>query len=476
MFSITDLDELDTFQKVEEFARVAIADKSIFKWDIPNDTDLLFSKLFELSDESTLLSLLALAGRMEETFDQFLFKTENLVNDIPVLEDLDSLKSTDDRYYVVKLISRLRPSWLYPWALKRLWAEVSGEKLRVSYLNIVLSEQISLSQILSDIGDAGNTYAKVHKLNESQITIRCIKVVKALISGFSSRSLEIELTIGLAVDSLIRKPFSSLKKSQIKVNTRNKLISHVASLLLVLIEGRFSLAMEANLYTILGKMRTWCDDNSWRNLVLDNAPLKKLSDIIGEAISVAVRRGTTDDELLNYYQNSVATKHHFIDNCQRIALLENITKDAADWLKSEGKKKQNRKIIRSDSEVKSAIQSNQLADLLINLEYGLAKMKLLDAAVSDIEVFDPSLVPVLKSTVSQWSVIKEITHRLAELQSLKLVGEVDKVEAVDLKLFEMAESMVGECHYGTVTRPAIVKFEDNSNKVIMKGILKGIKV
>ena len=475
MVSITDLAMLDTLDKVDELVRVAIADKSIFKWNIPNDTDVLFSKIIELSDKSNILSLFALAGRVEETLKQPVFKAEKLVNDIPVLLNLADAESKDDRYHAAQFISRLAPSGLYQWALNHLWAEVNSEKSRMVFLNIILSEKATFTQILFDIGDAGNIYAKTGTLNESQLTSRCIRVVKALISGFAIRSLEFDLTLGLAVDYLISKPFSSLTKDQIRVNARKTLIPQVASLLLLLIEHRFSIALETNLYTILGRMRMWCDDNIWRNLVLKSASLSKLSDTIGEVITVSVKQGIIDDELLNYYKNSVATKHQFRSNCQRIALLENIAKDPADWLKSEGEKKQNRKRISSDLEILASLEADELAELLVEIEYGMVSVKQVKKALPDVEIFDASLVPVVKSIINRWSIVKDISTRLGDRESLKLIGKIGEVEEVNLKVFEMSEQRKDKWRRGTIVRPAIVKLSGNKKQIIRRGIMKGLE-
>jgi hypothetical protein len=475
MISIADLSTLDTFDKVDKLSLSAIADKSIFKWKIPDDTDALYNKMVELSDKPNILKLLAMAGRVEEALKKPVFKAEKLVKDIPALLNLSGIASKDDRYHAAQFVSRLAPRWLYQWALNNLWAEVSSDKSRMVFLNIILSDNASLEQILLDIGDAGNVYAKTGKLNEPQVSSRFIKVIKTLIASCNSRSLEFDLALGLAVDDLIRKPFSSLTKAQTKANSRKILIPQVASLLLVFIEHRFSIALETNLYTILGRMRTWCDDNTWRHLVLQSASLSKLSDTIGEALRVSVEQGIIDDELLNYYKNSVATRHHFRSSCQRIALLENVAKAPADWLKSEGEKKQNRKRISSDLQLKATVEANELAEMLVQVEYGLAQVKLLDTALPDLEIFDPSLIPVVKNTVSRWDMIKDIVKRLADRESLKLIGEIGGVEEVNLKVFEMTGKIVGGYRRGTIVRPAIVKLGGNKKQIIMKGIMKGLE-
>ena len=475
MVSIADLTTLDTLDKVDMLSREAIADKSILQWNIPNDTDALYIKIIELAQKSNILQLLAMAGRVEEALKKSVFAAEELVKDIPSSINLADLESKDDRYHAAQFIYQLAPSWLYQWALNNLWAEVSSEKTRMVFLNVILNDNCSLQKQLSDIGDAGNIYAKTGNLNESQMTSRCIRVIKTLVAGCDNRILEFDLKLGLAVDYLIRKSFSSLTTSQTKANVRKSLIPQVASLLLLLIEYRFSIALETNFYTVIGRMRTWCDDNTWRHLVLESASMRKISDTIGEAISVTVKHGIIDDELLSYYKNSVATKHHFKSSCQRIALLDNVPNESADWLKSEGEKKQNRQRISSDLELTAAIEANELAELLVQVEYGLVHVKSLDTALTDLEVFDPSLVPVVKNTVSRWAIIKDIAKRLGDRESLKLVGEIGGLEDVNLKLFEMAEKVAGEYRRGTIIRPAIVKLGGNKNQIVMKGIMKGLE-
>ena len=109
MISIADLSTLDTFDKVDKLSLSAIADKSIFKWKIPDDTDALYNKMVELSDKPNILKLLAMAGRVEEALKKPVFKAEKLVKDIPVLLNLSGVANKDDRYHAAQFVSRLAP-------------------------------------------------------------------------------------------------------------------------------------------------------------------------------------------------------------------------------------------------------------------------------------------------------------------------------------------------------------------------------
>ena len=126
-------------------------------------------------------------------------------------------------------------------------------------------------------------------------------------------------------------------------------------------------------------------------------------------------------------------------------------------------------------ELTATIEANELAEMLVEVEYGLAQVKLLDTALPDLEIFDPSLVPVVKNTVSRWDMIKDIAKRLADRESLKLIGEIGGVEEVNLKVFEMTNKIVGEYRRGIIIRPAIVKLAGNKKQIIMKGIMKGLE-
>lgn len=466
------LDGIASFEELKKSLDKALKDKSIYKWKKPQDFNMLFMALEKLASKEQSLDIIAILGRVETVLKQALFDSVKVRGLLVEAPDLTVLKDGDDRYYAAKLIKRLGQSWINLWAMEHVWSEPGSEKTRLVLMETIFENADSLDVIINELGKVGQIYIKVNKLNEKKSVARSLRVIRTLREVCKTSDFSCENEIGQAVDTFMAVQFTHLTQDQIKANARKDIVPEVLGLLLDLIAHKFSLAIASEQYTVLKRLRIWCDDEVWLKLSNKHPVFKKLSNTICEAVLVMGRQGIPDGELLKSLKENLVSKDLFKIQCQQIAkdplLDDTITK----WLKAGGERQQTKKTISSEGAFAAKVESNDLGDLLLRIQQGELVIKRAEGALDDLELFDPGLIPVIKDMANHWAIVGEISERLASKRRIKLLGEPGDVINIDRKLFDVIEEDEVNHPGGIVVRPAVIESASNRPKVIKKGIVK----
>lgn len=472
MSMVAELNGFVSFEALTESLGKALVDKTIYKWKSPQDFNLLFESLVKLAREEQALEVIAILGRVETALKKPLFDSDKARGLLVLAPDLTVLKDGDDRYYAAKFIKRLGPSWIDLWATNHVWSEPGSEKARLILVETIFENSVNLDVILTGLGRAGQAYIKTNKLNEKKVVARSLRVIRALRIVCKTRDTNCTNEVGQAVDTFVAAQFSQFTQDQIKSNARKSLVPEVIGLLLDLIGQHFSLAIASEHYAVLERLRKWCDAEVWLELSNDYPALKKLSNIIAEAILILARQGIADGDLLKSLKDSVDSINLFKIHCQRIAETPLLDKSITIWLKAGGERQQAKKTISSEEELTAKIESTDLGDLLLQIQQGRVAIKIAEEALDDLELFDPGLIPVIKDLANHWSIVGEITEKLARKRSIRLLGEVGETVDIDRKLFDVVEE--GEVNHrsGTVVRPAVIESANPRSQVIKKGIVR----
>jgi hypothetical protein len=472
MNMISELNSFVSFNELVENLTKALIDKSMFKWKSPQDFNLLYEALVNLANEEQTLEVIVTLGRVEATLKKPLFNLDKASGLLAVEPDLATLKEGDDRYYAARFIKRLGPSWIDLWAFKNVWSESGGEKARLVFVETIFDNGTSLETILAGLGTAGQSYVKTNKLNEQKVVARSLRVLKAFRVVCQARELSCVLELGKAVDTFMGAPFSHFTPSKIKPNARKNLVPEVIELLLDLIGQRFSLAIVSEHYTVLERLRKWCSAEVWLDLSNRNPALKKLSNTISEALVILARQGITDGELLRRLRDSVESNNQFNIHCQQIAETPHLDESITAWLMAGGERQQVKKTISSEGVVSAKGEATDLGDLLLRVQQGQVAVKVAEETLDELELFDPSLIPIIKDLVNHWARVSEVTDKLARKRRVKLLGGLGETIDIDRKLFDVVEEGEINNRRGTVVRSAVIESANGRSQVIKKGIVK----
>jgi hypothetical protein len=472
MNMINELDSFVDFDVLLENLTKALNDKSIFKWKIPQDFNALYEALFTLASDEQTLRVIATLGRVEAAVKKPLFDLNKVSSLLAVVPDMVILKEGDDRYYAARFIIRLSPDWIDSWAMANVWAEPGAEKARLVFMETLIENATCFESMLVELGKAGQSYIKAKQLSEPKAVARCLRVIKALRVTCQARDINCSVDVGKAIDVFIGDPFSHFTRSQIKPNSRKNLVPEVVGLLLDLVGQRFSLAIESEHYTALQRLRKWCDDEAWRSISKKHSSLEKLSNTISQALLILARQDIADGELLKRLRDSVDSDYQFKDRCHRISETGQLDQVIAAWILAGGARQQIKKTISSEGAVAAKGDTAVLGDLLLRVQEGGVAVQVAEEALDDLELFDPSLLPVIKDLANHWTIVSEIAKKMASKRSVNLMGKLGAKVDIDRKLFDVVDDSKVNRRYGTVIRSAVVMTIGGKTQVIKKGVVK----
>ena len=475
MNTINEFNSFDTLDELLKRLADALIDKSIFKWKMPEDFDLLLESMMRLSDDQNILFGVAGLGRVEAVLKKPVFNRDKANQFLLVPPDFTILKEGDDRLYAALFIKRLSPDWIIPWAQHNIWAESSAEKVRLVFQDIVVDDASSFETTLLDMGKAGLDYAKSNQLTETKVAARFLRVLKGLRSCCKARNIDCDIAVGKSIDTFVGLPFSHFTTSETQLNTRKNLVPEIVGLLLDLVGQRFSLAIECEHYAVIKRIRKWCSQEIWREISKNNAIIEKLSDTIAEALLILARQNIADGELLKRLEESTCSHQRFNQICERIAKSGELDKSISAWFMDGGQFHKSKKTISSEVEVSVKGESVELGDLLLSIHQGKISLQLVKNALDDLELFDPSLVPPIRDLANHWSIVTQIAENISSKRSINLVGSLGDKVRVDRKLYDVVDNNVVSQYYGVVVRPAIVISSGNKPQVIKKGVVKIIE-
>ena len=72
----------------------------------------------------------------------------------------------------------------------------------------MLNHAENFEAVLADMGEAGQSYVKGMKLDESKVSVRFLRVIKALRVACQGKSLICDISVGKAIDAFIGSPFA----------------------------------------------------------------------------------------------------------------------------------------------------------------------------------------------------------------------------------------------------------------------------
>jgi hypothetical protein len=474
MSLIQELQSFESFESLSAGLTKALVDKTVFKWTIPEDFNAFAIRMTELAFDDNKLRVIATLGRIEAAIKKPLFDVDYVVHLLADAPDLQQLKEGDDRYYAALLIKRLSPYWVFSWAMQNAWAEPATEKGRLVFLEILFEHADDFATMLTELGKEGQCFFKAKELNESKVAARSLRVIKSIRSLCQQNNIDCDLTVGIAINGFIGSLFSHFTSVQVKANARSSLVPEVVGLLLDLVGQRFSLAIEYEYYSALKRIRNWCEDEVWRDICSKQKVMPKLSNTIAEALLILSRQNITDGELLIRLKESVGSEPQFAEHCRRIAEARHLDDSISEWLMAGGKKKSTKKTISSNQEVSIRGEAIDVGDLLLRVYEGTASFNAVNSSLDDLELFDPSLIPVINDVSNQWKIVSGLADSLANKRCVSLVGKSGQTVDVNRKLFEVAKGTGFDQRYGVVVRPAVVIVVDGKTQVIKKGVVKTV--
>lgn len=379
------------------------------------------------------------------------------------------LKEADARLYLAKACAYGASEWLPAYVAQAIAEEDTGEKARSEFLGILFTHVQSLASGLQFLSAAFASLSFATESPGDSMAKRLVRTLVALRPVLLASLLPTGENVGQAFAHCLRMALNAAgqpkdKKSQLD------LTREVAFTVHDLVRTRFSLATEAQTFSVLKVCRRFFSQISWPS-ELQPAMICLIQDLT-EALLVLGRQDIPQQALLEQLELVCGSK----DKAKAVAkqLAEQHTElpeRIRDWLRRGRLTQQH-----ANSEVLQAslLESNDLAVGCALLE----ARKLLQAedslryVLGVVEIYEPALLRQANSYLQQVKASVAAFEEVATRRGIYLLGQEGELLAFAPKFFEPLRALKSQ--QVTIRRPAIVRRfgQHGQLHVLMKGLVE----
>lgn len=392
----------------------------------------------------------------------------------PVLESeippLQLLPDADDRLNVARALSQSNSDWIPGYLSRSISEEDTGEKARSELMSALLDHQQTIEEALRLLA---SDFQRLRVSTEAPGDTMARRLTRTLVvfrAALADSELDAGDELGKALYGFIALPLSSSGRPQ-DDKARLDLVTQVILTVHDIVRSRISVAADPDVYRVVGYCRQLFETRSWPDGLRKD--LDRLVTDVCEALVLLGLQGQCNTTLLE--QLEILTNHR--ERARSIsrslsAKHPQLAEDVRFWLEN-WKKAPSKSISdslaeqllgNSDASVGLALQASRSVRASGEL--------LSERLLSNLETFEPSLLPATSSLFDQIKVLAVQLEQLATLRSLDLFGSVGEEIDYMPKYFDClgptTKSRV------VVKQPAVIKKRDDQTigDVVLKGIVE----
>lgn len=384
------------------------------------------------------------------------------------LPPLTLLDDSEARLNVARACSMLDTIWLQDYRAFSIASE-TAPKPRAEMMEGLVSRAGSIAEVIDLLLPP---FKAIHPGTENpaeSLAKRLAKTLEIFRVTVLNSLLEAGPDVGKKLDAFIRATLATTGRPQDQ-DVQIELTREVALTLHDLVRSRFSLSTEPQTFLALQYCRAFFTGISWPMEVRRETEL--LVQDVSEALVMLGRMGVPNQDLLGSLDLVCGIKDRARAVARQLADKHTeLDESVRSWL-------------RTGRMVNTIAPSDVLQEsLLTNIDEALG-LALIEARsfnnqndasrrlVTSLEIFDPSLVPVLKGIVSQSAVVISSIEDLAKRRELDLFGAHGEEVEFSPKYFDPLGPLRGT--RVLVRRPAVVKKGSNGTMghVVKKGLVE----
>ncbi len=467
--------EFDTANSIEEinkYLKTSMASRTI-QHALKNDQlNILVDRIVYLGTQGgnakdverlkATASLARLAAVFKSRQNEIFCVLSDILIDEPC--DIEDLSDGDEKYYAAQALNQVEAEWLTNYVFQQSVKIDTAENTRKALIQIGIERTNDLALGWQAASFAFAWLKSIENLETRMRRSRRISTAWSEIIKEWDGNLCQEGGEGLAqwLKAMLISP-----TNQVDDEILIDLVNDVFSMLIRMIELRFSLALEASTYQVLEIARARVPGNTWLKLNRDSSNLKRIKLNLLEAALVLANQNRTDDKIMRllnkaYYsktQSQSALREHFLN-------IKGLDPDIKDWWLQGGK------VQRSEDQTIHKVGNTEdqyIGSLLLHVETSRNFLEKLDRAVVPfLEISDPPLASTVKKANESYSEISRISRQLARMRKLtntSLVGEV-------IEYNPRQHDMLGGHQYGVrqvrVVRDGVEKDYAGKIKMLVK--------
>lgn len=376
---------------------------------------------------------------------------------------IEHLSDGDEKEYAAKMIGHSDADWLTKYCARESLNIDSANNARKELLRVLVNKSGSLANCFQKIIEAQSVLNQIEQV-ETRIK-RVRRIFEGLAEAIRNYDGDIGQEPGAALEALFERLLQGAANSE--SDAINPSCEAVISILVRIIELRFSHALHAETYSILQKGKRLFSQTMWNRFLESSTIIQKVQMTLLETALVLARQNRTDKEILRAMEASWPSSHSVSSAIKKHFLTAvDIDPGVADyWLKL-GRVSQSERVAEHKL---GNTEDQQIGELLIQLDANRENMNKLNRAVVPVlETFDPIQAATVRRAANGYEGIAQVAERLARMRKLSKTDLLAKIVEYNPIEHDMEGGHRSGIRKVKVVRDGIMKEFGDKKKTLVK--------
>ncbi len=386
------------------------------------------------------------------------------------LPSMQLLSEADDRLNLARACALMSVDWIHGYLANAIAEEEAGEKARAEMVAALLAGARSLADALRQLAAAFERLRPGTDAPGDTLARRLTRTLSALRAASMESESEAGEDLGKALYTLVAGPMVEVgrpqeEKVQVALSEEALLTVHD------IVRTRISVVADPEMYRVVEYCRKLCGGRTWPREL--KKPLDRLTTDVTEALVLLGRQGQRDQALLG--QLDILCDHpdraRFVAR-ELAAKHPELPEEVRDWLEL-GRVRVVRQASESAAEVAASSADESIGLALQAARQARALRDGLQAPlVSNLEIYEPALVPVTQELLDRVQVLAVQVEQAAILRGLELYGVIGEEVEMSIKFFSVIGSSPRQRM--VVRQPAVIRKRADGavGDVVTKGLVE----
>lgn len=415
--SLKNISTSNNLNELNLFLTQAMANRTIQSVIKDDNLDMVIDSVFKLTKtegeqllSAAILGRLAAVARGRE--EKVLSRVNLLFSKKP--ESVETLNDGESKQYAAQVISNVSGNWVKEYSYSESILIDTADYARREFLIANLSREENIAVWISAISSHSKLLMEISNIDSRVKRIR--RIFGAMNESLVQWRGEVGENIGLNLAECLK---SFVKKDVFEADQTVlfEALDYLLSILIRIIELRFSKALYASTYELLEQGKSSLGNILWKNFLNNSAVISQIRVALLEAALVLARQNRSDKQIMEKIvaaysskaQAAIAIERHFKN-------ASDLDPEIAEWWKNAGNDSDNQKNVEHKV---GNTEDSQIGALLIEVESNKESMeKVGRAGVDFLSITDPVLASTLKKAVDGYQEIAQIARRLARMRKL----------------------------------------------------------
>jgi hypothetical protein len=408
---------------------------------------------------AAVLGRLAAVARSRESIVHS--RIGDIFSDVPM--PIESLADGDEKEYAARMLAFIKTDWRQTYCASQVLSIDAADNARKELLHTLLLGSDGFSSALRLLVDAQVVVKAIENVDARVKRVR--RVFESLADVFRSYEGPVGREPGLALSEIMTTFLRGGISSDL--DSAQRCMEAAVSMLVRVIELRFSNALHAETYGLLLDGKRLLGHGQWSRFLGNSHVLKKIRLTLLETALVLARQNRTDKQILRVMESTWESTAHISDAIRgHFDGAIDVAPDVADYWLKVGRVSQSERAVEHKL---GNTEDQQIGELLIQLDANRDNMSKLNRAVVPVlETFDAIQAATVRRAASGYESIAQVAERLARMRKLSktnFLGETVEYNPIE---HDMEGGHRAGVRHVRVVRDGIMKEFAGKKKMLVK--------